>query len=89
MYVQTNLQVTEQTDRLEQILRRTDAAGYSRIFLADDKLNVLDRGTENYFSNVDGTLKTDLNADRHLHFSPAGYEVFAAKLRSTVESLLK
>ncbi|MDA1230757.1 MAG: hypothetical protein O2856_08285 [Planctomycetota bacterium] len=52
VYVQTNLQVTENADRLEQILRRAKAAGYNGMLLADYKLNVLDRVTDNYFKNA-------------------------------------
>ena len=52
VYVQTNLQVTENADRLESLMRRAHAAGYNGILLADYKLNVLDRVTENYFQNA-------------------------------------
>ena len=52
IYVQTNLQVTENADRLEEILRRAEAAGYNGMLLADYKLNVLDRVTDNYFTNA-------------------------------------
>lgn len=52
VYVQTNLQVTENFDRLEGILRRAKGAGYNGMLLADYKLNVLDRVTENFFTNA-------------------------------------
>lgn len=52
VYVQTNLQVTGNADRLEETLRRARAAGYNGVLLADYKLNVLDRVTENYFTNA-------------------------------------
>lgn len=52
VYVQTNLQVTENADRLESLMRRAQAAGYNGILLADYKLNILDRVTENYFRNA-------------------------------------
>lgn len=52
VYVQTNLQVTENADRLEEILRRAKVAGYNGMLLADYKLNVLDRVTDNYFTNA-------------------------------------
>ncbi len=52
VYVQTNLQVTENADRLETVLRRAKAAGYNGMVLADYKLNVLDRVTDNFFRNA-------------------------------------
>ena len=52
VYVQTNLQVTENADRLAEILQRAKRAGYNGILLADYKLNVLDRVTDNYFTNA-------------------------------------
>jgi lysophospholipase L1-like esterase len=33
------------------------------------------------FTHTDGTLKTELYSDKHLHLGPAGYEVFAARLK--------
>ena len=54
---------------------------------ADAKVHVLDLWSD--FTNADGTLKTELYSDKHLHLGPAGYEVFASKLKPTVDSLLK
>ena len=51
VYAQTNLQVTENADRLEQVLRRAKAAGYNGVLLADYKFNVLDRVVDRYFVN--------------------------------------
>jgi hypothetical protein len=56
LYVQTNLQVTENADQLETLLRRAKAAGYNGVLLADYKLNVLDRVTDNYFRNAQRIL---------------------------------
>ena len=36
------------------------------------------------FTNADGTLKTSLYSDGHLHLGPDGYEVLAAKLKSVL-----
>jgi hypothetical protein len=52
VYAQTNLQVTDNADELEKVLRRAHAAGYNGVLLADYKLNVLDRVTDNYFRNA-------------------------------------
>jgi lysophospholipase L1-like esterase len=40
------------------------------------------------FTNADGTLRTALYSDGHLHLGPAGYEVFAGKLKPMVVPLL-
>jgi lysophospholipase L1-like esterase len=52
----------------------------------DPHVHVLDLWSE--FTNPDGTLKTALYSDGHLHLGAAGYEVFAAKLKPVVEKLL-
>lgn len=52
VYVQTNLQVNENADRLEPLLRRAQAAGYNGVLLADYKLNILDRVPNHYFTNA-------------------------------------
>ncbi len=54
---------------------------------ADAKVHVLDLWKD--FTNADGTLKTELYSDQHLHLGPAGYEVFASKLKPVMETLLK
>ncbi len=38
------------------------------------------------FTNADGTLKAELYSDGHLHLGPAGYDVFAARLKAAVVS---
>jgi platelet-activating factor acetylhydrolase IB subunit beta/gamma len=53
----------------------------------DPQAHVLDLWGD--FTNADGTLKTALYSDGHLHLGPAGYEGFASKLKSLVEELLK
>jgi lysophospholipase L1-like esterase len=53
---------------------------------SDPKVRVLDLWAE--FTNADGTIKTALYSDGHLHLGPSGYEVFAAKLKPVVEKHL-
>lgn len=52
VYLQLNLQVAENVDRADQILRRAKAAGYNGVVLADYKLNILDRVPEHYFKHA-------------------------------------
>jgi hypothetical protein len=52
VYLQQNLQVTENLPKLEAILRRAAAAGYNGVVLADYKLNILDRVPQHYFQNA-------------------------------------
>jgi hypothetical protein len=53
LYLQQNLQVTENVPKLEAILRRAQKAGYNGVVLADYKLNILDRVPEHYFRNAE------------------------------------
>ncbi len=46
---------------------------------ADAQVRVLDLWTD--FTNADGTLKTELYSDKHLHLGPAGYAVYAERLK--------
>ena len=52
---------------------------------ADAHVRVLDLWKD--FANADGTLKTELYSDQHLHLGPAGYEVLAARLKPVVAKL--
>jgi hypothetical protein len=52
---------------------------------SDPKVRVLVLWAD--FTNADGTLKTELYSDKHLHLGPAGYEVFASKLKPLLEIL--
>ena len=58
LYLQQNLQVTENVPKLEAILRRAEKAGYNGVVLADYKLNILDRVPEHYFRNAEQFKKT-------------------------------
>ena len=52
----------------------------------DPNVHILDLWQD--FTNAEGTLKTALYSDGHLHLGPAGYEVFASKLKPVVEKLV-
>ena len=52
---------------------------------ADAHVRVLDLWKD--FANADGTLKTELYSDQHLHLGPAGYDVLAANLKSVLAKL--
>ncbi len=54
---------------------------------ADANIQFLDLCKD--FTNADGTLKTELYSDGHLHLGPSGYEVLASRLKPVVEKLLK
>ena len=49
VYLQQNLQVTENLPKIEAVLRRAAEAGYNGVVLADYKLNILDRVPDHYF----------------------------------------
>ncbi len=53
----------------------------------DPQVHILDLWSD--FTNADGTLKTSLYSDGHLHLGPAGYEVFATKLKLLVDKLIE
>ena len=52
VYLQQNLQVTENLPQIETVLRRAGKAGYNGVVLADYKLNILDRVPDHYFQNA-------------------------------------
>jgi platelet-activating factor acetylhydrolase IB subunit beta/gamma len=54
---------------------------------SDAKVKVLDLWND--FTNVDGSLKSELYSDRHLHLNAAGYGVFASKLKPAIMELLE
>ncbi len=53
----------------------------------DTKVKILDMWQD--FTNVDGSLKSELYSDKHLHLSLAGYEILAARLKLLIENHLK
>jgi beta-glucosidase len=54
---------------------------------ADPQVHVIDVAAD--FTHADGKLKSELYSDKYLHLNLAGYEVFAAKLKITVDAALK
>ena len=54
---------------------------------ADPKVRILDLTAD--FTQADGSLKSELYSDKHLHLNLAGYEVFAAKLKVAFETMTK
>ena len=52
LYLQTNLQVSENAAKADALLRRAAKAGYNGVVLADYKLNILDRVPEHYFKHA-------------------------------------
>lgn len=54
---------------------------------ADAHVHMLDVWKD--FTNADGTRKTELYADQHLHLGMAGYDTLASKLQIVVEPLVK
>ena len=52
LYLQQNLQVTENLPQIETVLQRAARAGYIGGVLADYKLNILDRVPDHYFRNA-------------------------------------
>jgi hypothetical protein len=53
LYLQQNLQVAANLDKIEPILRRAAKVGYNGVVLADYKLNILDRVPAHYFQNAE------------------------------------
>lgn len=53
LYLQQNLQVTENIPKVELLLRRAAKVGYNGVVLADYKLNILDRVPQHYFKNAE------------------------------------
>jgi hypothetical protein len=52
VYVMTNLQVNANADKLIALIERSAKAGFNGLVLADYKLNVLDRVTQDFFKNL-------------------------------------
>jgi hypothetical protein len=68
IYLQQNLQVTDNIPQVETLLRRAKGAGYNGVVLADYKLNILDRVPEHYFTNA--ARVRDLCAELDLDLIP-------------------
>jgi lysophospholipase L1-like esterase len=50
---------------------------------SDPKVNVLDLWSD--FTNAEGTIKKDLFTTDNIHLSPAGYAVYAQRLKPLLE----
>jgi platelet-activating factor acetylhydrolase IB subunit beta/gamma len=73
-------------NRFHEDIKKTNAAIDGLNLAADAKVRVLDLTAD--LVNADGTLRTDLyNADA-VHLVPAGYDVYAARLRPLLEAVL-
>ena len=66
-------------------IKKTNAALDTLKIESDAKVRVLDLWAD--FVNADGTQKTELFTQDHIHLSPAGYAVYAAKLKPILKSL--
>lgn len=75
VYVSTNLQVDASVPKVEAILRRAHAAGYTGVVLADYKLSLLDNVQPQYFVNARALMKTaaSLGMDIYPCVCPIGY----------------
>jgi hypothetical protein len=75
LYLQQNLQVTENVPKVELLLRRAAKAGYNGVVLADYKLNVLDRVPDQYFRNAERfkAICKELNLEIIPAVMPFGY----------------
>jgi lysophospholipase L1-like esterase len=67
-------------------IQKTNAALGPLKLETDPKVKVLDLWGD--FTNTDGTLKPGLFTPDNVHLSPAGYGVYAGRLRPLLESLL-
>jgi len=75
VYFQRNLQVRENVDQAEDMLKRAAAAGYNGVVLADYKLNILDRVPRHYFDNARRfrQIADDLKLEVIPTVAPMGY----------------
>ncbi len=70
-------------NRFYEDIKLTNTALDALKLESDPKVRVLDLTAD--FTNSDGTLKKDLFTPDHLHLSPAGYAVYAEKLKPLLE----
>jgi platelet-activating factor acetylhydrolase IB subunit beta/gamma len=69
-----------------QVIGEINTAFSSFDWKGNTGIDVLDLQPD--FTRGDGSLKTELYSDGHLHLSPAGYEVIAARLRAAISTRL-
>jgi hypothetical protein len=75
VYAPTNLLVTEQTDRLEKLMREAAGFGYTHILITDSKFSRLHELDERYFRNIERIrgVATELNLQLVPAVFPVGY----------------
>lgn len=69
--------------RFYEDIKLTNAALDLLKLEGDPKVRVLDLWTD--FTNADGTIKQELFTPDHIHLSPAGYAVYAERLKPLLE----
>ncbi len=72
--------------RFYEDIKKTNAALDPLQLDRDAKVSVLDLTAD--FTNADGTQKKDLFTPDHIHLSPAGYAVYAERLKPLLASAL-
>jgi lysophospholipase L1-like esterase len=70
-------------NRFHEDARKTNAALDLLKPGGDPNVRVLDLWSD--FTHADGTIKRDLFTPDHIHLSPAGYAVYAEKLRPLLQ----
>lgn len=70
-------------NRFYEDIKKTNAALDALKLESDPNVRVLDLTTD--FTNADGTLKAELFTPDHIHLSPAGYAVYAEKLKPLLD----
>ncbi len=72
-------------NRFYEDIKKTNLALAPLKLDGDPKVTVLDMWSD--FANADGTLKKDLFTPDNIHLTPAGYAVYAARLRPLLDRL--
>jgi lysophospholipase L1-like esterase len=72
-------------NRFYEDIKKTNAAIDGLDLAADPMVQVLDLTPD--FVEADGTLKKSLFKPDNIHLSPAGYDVYAARLKPILEKL--
>jgi len=72
-------------NRFYEDIKKTNAALDPLKLDSDPKVKVLDLWPD--FTNADGTIKKDLFTSDNIHLSPAGYAVFAERLKPVLKAM--
>ena len=73
--------------RFYEDIKKTNAALDPLKLDSDPRLRVLDLWSD--FTNTDGTIRKNLFTPDNIHLSPAGYAVYAERLKPAMEIFLK